>query len=78
MNERQQLALHMMRENPKRDLYETAAAYNTKVGSGMFRITYSPDSNLRLTRGDVDDLLAAGLIKLKWPNAPETQYYVLR
>jgi hypothetical protein len=77
MNERQQIALQMLREDPKRDLYEGAARTNTKLGSGNFYITYSPGSNLVLTRGDVDDLVSAGLIKLKYPRDPEIQSYIL-
>ena len=75
--ERQQLALRMLRENPKRDLYEGADPLNTKRGSGNFYVTYSPNSNLVLNRGDIDDLVAAGLIKLKWPRDPEVQFYIL-
>lgn len=77
MNERQQRAIQMLRENPKRDLYEGADRLNTKKGSGNFYVTYSPNSHLVLNRGDIDDLIAAGLIKLKWPRDPEAQCYVL-
>jgi hypothetical protein len=78
MNERQQLTLQMLREDPRRDLYEGADRLNTKKGSGNFYVTYSPpNSRLVLTRGDIDDLVAAGIIKLKWPSNPDAQYYVL-
>lgn len=77
MNERQEAVLRLLRENPKRDLYEGADRHNTKIGSGLFYVTYSPNSNLVLTRGDVDDLVSQGLIRLKWPSDPEAQCYVL-
>jgi hypothetical protein len=77
MNERQELALRMLRQDPKRDIYEGADRLNTKKGSGNFYITYSPANSVVLTRGDIDDLVAAGLIKLKRPHNPEAQCYVL-
>lgn len=78
MNSRQERALQLLRADPKstgynrRDLYEGASQTNPKNGSGEYWITYSSGFDYEpLTRQDIDELLAARLIKKKWPGCYE-------
>lgn len=76
MNERQERALELMRAPPKstgyqrRDLYELGNPDGS--GSGRYGLSYTAARKYEaLTQQDVDGLLAAGLIKQKWPGCYE-------
>ena len=69
MNDRQQKALDMLRANPRCDLYEGQ-------GRGFF-ISYSGGHGPELTHAEVRELVDQKLIRLKWPQHPEAQFYVL-
>lgn len=75
MNERQKRALELMRDpdcHKRRELYEGASTDNSRLGSGEYWITYKASRGYEpLTKQDVDDLLACGLIKEKWPGCYE-------
>lgn len=77
MNPAQHQALRMLREDPRRDLYETADPRNTKVGSGEFMVTYSDGKSPKLTQSEVGELLRCRLIEHKWPDKPHLQCFVL-
>lgn len=78
MNERQREAIRFLKMIPKSDLYESAAAGNSRMGSGVYFISYSGGKGPRLNQAEVDDMIAKGMIKLKWADAPEAHCYVLR
>ena len=77
MNERQREAVRFLKMIPKSDLYEAAAAGNSRVGSGVYYISYSGGKGPMLSQAEVNELLAKGMIKLKWADAPEAHCYVL-
>lgn len=59
-------ALRMLKEQPKRDIYE-GAAHGGKSGSGLFYVTYGDGSSPELTREDIRLLLESDQIERKWP-----------
>lgn len=78
MNPRQERALELMRAPPKsigynrRDLYEGASRSIGGKGCGLYWITYTAGHQYEpLTQQDIDDLVACGLIKQKWPGCYE-------
>lgn len=70
-------ALRMLREDRRRDLYESAARQNPEAGSGEYYITYGNGESPRLYRSDIDVLLREGTIRPKWKNDETLHCYVL-
>lgn len=73
MNERQARALELMRapldhaKDQRRDLYE-GVGDTSRSGSGLYWITCTAGESYQpLTKADVDDLLASGVIVERWP-----------
>ncbi len=67
MNHAQQAVLRLLRADPTRDLYEGAAANNSKQGSGYYWVTRSADETYEpLTAAEVGEMTRAGLLAEKW------------
>lgn len=70
-------ALSMLASDPRRDIYETCNSDRGQPPCGEFMVTYTDGHGPVLTRREVEDLLAKGSIKLKWPDHPECRCFVL-
>lgn len=68
MTPSQQKALQMLRDDRRRDLYEAADRRNTKIGCGLYYVTYSGGDSPELTKADIDALIFQGHIKQKYPD----------
>lgn len=78
MNSRQARVMELLLAPKKsigykqRDVYEGASPGNQKNGSGEYWVTHSAGQEYQhLNQQDVDELLAAGLIRQKWPGCYE-------
>ena len=74
MTSAQQQALRMLRENPKRDIYEGGSA-DGKHGTGDFYVSYGDGHGPKLSKLEVAEMVNARLIRQKWPDCPG--YYTL-
>lgn len=66
LNGLQQRALAMLREDPKRDIYEARSATG-KHGSGQWFLTYANGQGPQLSYTEVEELARSGHIEQRWP-----------
>lgn len=70
-------ALRMLADDPRRDIYETASSDRGQPPCGEFMISYGNGKGPVLTRLEIETMLQAGQIRLKWPKDPDVKCYVL-